>query len=299
TSNEVFDLEVLPETMLIEGGGFIALEFACLLQRLGVQVTVTYRGEQILRGFDDDVRNQVCDAVRAAGIEVLVRTEVQSIRREDGQLLASLSDGSSRRVGQLMFATGRTPATAGIGLEEAGVRLGRRGAIEVGPDSRSSVDSVWAVGDVTDRLALTPVAIREGHAFADTVFGGKPWTCDHDDVPQAVFSTPEIGTVGLTEAQARERVARVDVYRSSFRPMSNVLATRPERMLVKRVVDRDSDRVLGVHLCGPDAAEMIQLAGIAVKMGATKRQFDRTVAVHPTAAEELVTMREPVSPAAP
>lgn len=295
TSNEVFDLEVLPETMLIEGGGFIALEFACLLQRLGVQVTVTYRGEQILRGFDDDVRNQVCDAVRAAGIEVLVRTEVQSIRREDGQLLASLSDGSSRRVGQLMFATGRTPATAGIGLEEAGVRLGRRGAIEVGPDSRSSVDSIWAVGDVTDRLALTPVAIREGHAFADTVFGNKPWTCDHENVPAAVFSTPEVGVVGLTEAAARERHGRLRIYRTTFRPMHDTFNEEPSRVMMKLVVDDASDRVVGVHIVGPEAGEMIQLVGIAVKMGATKAQFDATVAVHPTAAEELVTLRTPVA----
>ncbi|HLS55791.1 MAG TPA: glutathione-disulfide reductase [Zeimonas sp.] len=299
TSNEVFDLPALPARMVIEGGGFIAVEFACLLQRLGVQVTLVYRGDLVLRRFDDDLRRHLDAAMRDAGIDIRTGETITAIERHDGGLRALTDRGATLDTDRVMLAVGRLPNTRALGLESAGVDVDERGAIRVGDDSRTTADGVWAVGDVTDRLALTPVAIREGHAFADTVFGGKPWTCDHDDVPQAVFSTPEIGTVGLTEAQARERVARVDVYRSSFRPMSNVLATRPERMLVKLVVDRDSDRVLGVHLCGPDAAEMIQLAGIAVKMGATKRQFDRTVAVHPTAAEELVTMREPVSPAAP
>jgi len=295
TSNEVFDLETLPESMLIEGGGFIALEFACLLQRLGVRVTVVYRGEQILRGFDDDIREHLAQAMRATGVEILVRTEVRAIRRDGGHLLVGLSDGTSRRVGQLMLATGRIPATAGIGLEEAGVKLSRRGAIEVSADSRSSVDSVWAVGDVTDRLALTPVAIREGHAFADTVFGNKPWTCDHENVPAAVFSTPEIGVVGLTEAAARERYGRLRIYRTAFRPMHDTFSEEPSRMLMKLVVDDASDRVVGVHITGPEAGEMIQLVGIAVKMGATKAQFDATVAVHPTTAEELVTLRTPVA----
>ncbi len=295
TSNEVFDLETLPESMLIEGGGFIALEFACLLQRLGVRVTVVYRGEQILRGFDDDVRDHLAQALRAAGIEVLVRTEVRAIRRDGAQLLASLSDGTSRRVGQLMLATGRVPATAGIGLEEAGVKLRERGAIAVGADSRTNVESIWAVGDVTDRVALTPVAIREGHAFADTVFGNRPWICDHEDVPAAVFSTPEIGVVGLTETAARERYGKLRIYRTTFRPMHDSFSEDPSRMLMKLVVDDASDRVVGVHIVGPEAGEMIQLAGIAVKMGATKAQFDATVAVHPTAAEELVTLRTPIA----
>lgn len=295
TSNEVFDLETLPDEMLIEGGGFIALEFACLLQRLGVKVTVVYRGEQILRGFDDDVREHLAQAMRKDGIEVLVRTEVKAIRRDNGQLVASLTNGTTRRVGQLMLATGRVPATAGIGLEEAGVTLRERGAIAVGPNSRTSVDSIWAVGDVTDRMALTPVAIREGHAFADTVFGDKPWVCDHENVPAAVFSTPEIGVVGLTETVARERHGELRIYRTSFRPMHDTFSEEPSRMLMKLVVDDESDRVLGVHIVGPEAAEMIQLVGIAVKMGATKAQFDATVAVHPTAAEELVTLRTPVA----
>lgn len=294
TSNEVFDLPELPARMVIEGGGFIAVEFACLLQRLGVQVTLVYRGDLILRRFDDDLRRHLDAAMRDAGIAIRTGETITAIERWGNGLRALTDRGAALDAEQVMLAVGRVPNTNGLGLETVGAEVDARGAIRVADDSRTTAEGVWAVGDVTDRLALTPVAIREGHAFADTVFGAEPWTCDHEDVPQAVFATPEIGTVGLTEAQARERFARVDVYRSSFRPMSNVLARRVERMLVKLVVDRDTDRVLGVHLCGPDAAEMIQLAGIAVKMKATKRQFDQTVAVHPTAAEELVTMRQPV-----
>jgi glutathione reductase (NADPH) len=294
TSNEVFDLPELPSRIVIEGGGFIAVEFACLLQRLGVQVTLVYRGDLILRRFDDDLRRHLDAAMREAGIAIRTGETITAIERRGAGLRALTDRGAALEADRVMLAVGRVPNTTGLGLETVGAEVDARGAIRVADDSRTTAEGVWAVGDVTDRLALTPVAIREGHAFADSVFGAEPWTCDHDDVPQAVFATPEIGTVGLTEAQARERFARVDVYRSRFRPMSNVLARRVERMLVKLVVDRDTDRVLGVHLCGPDAAEMIQLAGIAVKMKATKRQFDQTVAVHPTAAEELVTMREPV-----
>jgi len=299
TSNEVFDLPQLPARMIIEGGGFIAVEFACLLQRLGVRVTLVYRGDLVLRRFDDDLRRHLDAAMRATGIDIRTGETITAIERNRDGFLVRTDRGAVLDTDRVMFAVGRVPNTKGLGLESVGAEIDQRGAIRVSADSRTTAGNVWAVGDVTGRLELTPVAIREGHAFADTVFGGKSWTCDYEDVPEAVFSTPEIGTVGLTEAQARERFARVDVYRSSFRPMSNVLAARVERMLVKLVVDRDSDRVLGVHLCGPDAAEMIQLAGIAVKMGATKRQFDQTVAVHPTAAEELVTMRQPVDPAAP
>ena len=294
TSNEVFDLPALPASMLIEGGGFIAVEFACLLARLGVRITVAYRGEQILRGFDDDLRRHLADAMRAHGIEILTRCEVAGIGEDGDGYAVKLSTGETRRVGRVMLATGRLPNTSGLGLEAAGVKTGARGEILVSADSRTSAPTVWAVGDVTDRVALTPVAIREGHAFADTEFGGKPWTCDHRDVPVAVFATPEIGTVGLTEAEARERFADLRIFRTSFRPMSNSLSERVDRMMMKLVVDAASDRVLGVHVCGPDAAEMIQLAAIAVKMGATKAQFDATVAVHPSAAEELVTMRTPV-----
>lgn len=299
TSNEVFDLPRLPGRMVIEGGGFIAVEFACLLQRLGVEVTIVYRGDLVLRLFDDDLRRHLDAAMRDAGIAIRTGETIAAIERDGAGLRVRTARGESLATDSVMLALGRVPNTRGLGLETVGAELDERGAIRVSADSKTTAEGVWAVGDVTDRIALTPVAIREGHAFADTVFGGRPWTCDHEDVAQAVFATPEIGTVGLTEAQARERFAAIDVYRSRFRPMSNVLAPRIERMLVKLVVDRASDRVLGVHLCGPDAAEMIQLAAIAVKMGATKRQFDQTVAVHPTAAEELVTMREPVEPAEP
>jgi len=305
TSDEVFDLPELPPTMTIEGGGFIAMEFGCLLARLGVKVTIVYRGEQVLRGFDDDLRDHLADAMRAKGIEILTRTGIRAIGRtgaaspggadpHHGGYRITLSGGETRDTGLVMLATGRVPNVEGLGLERAGVETGARGAIRVSLDSCTSAPNIWAIGDVTDRLALTPVAIREGHAFADTVFGNRPWHCDHANVPAAVFSTPEIGTVGLTEAQARERHARVDVYRASFRPMAATLSDGGEKMLMKLVVDAGTDRVLGVHVCGPDAAEMIQLAAIAVKMGGTKHQFDQTVALHPTAAEELVTMRTPV-----
>jgi glutathione reductase (NADPH) len=301
TSNEVFDLPALPASITIEGGGFIAVEFACLLARLGVRVSVVYRGEQILRGFDDDLRDHLADAMRASGIEVMTHTEIRAIERAaDGTgdagtgYRVTLSGGEQRDTGLVMLATGRLPNVEGLGLERAGVETDAKGAIRVGTDSRTTAANIWAVGDVTNRLALTPVAIREGHAFADTVFGKRPWVCDHTNVPAAVFATPEIGTVGLTEAQARERHSRIDVYRASFRPMATVLSDSTEKMLMKLVVDAGTDRVLGVHVCGPDAAEMVQMAAIAVKMGATKRQFDETVALHPTAAEELVTMRTPV-----
>ena len=314
TSNEFFDLPALPESMTIEGGGFVAIEFACLLARMGVRVSVVYRGEQILRGFDDDLRDHLAQAMRAAGIEVLTRTEIRSITRTgDGEATTrtaapapaadgpapgegfriTLSGGEERATGLVTLATGRGPNVEGLGLDRAGVETDAKGAIRVGVDSRTTAANIWAVGDVTNRLALTPVAIREGHAFADTVFGKRPWFCDHANVPVAVFGTPEIGTVGLTEAQARERHSRIDIYRTTFRPMATVLSDSTERTLMKLVVDAGTDRVLGVHICGPDAAETIQMAAIAVKMGATKRQFDETVALHPSAAEELVTMRTP------
>ena len=294
TSNEIFDLPALPATMVIEGGGFIAVEFACLLQRLGVKVTLFYRGELILRGFDEDLRRHLDGAMREAGIEIRTKRTIAAIERTAAGYRVTDEHGERLDTGLVMLATGRVSNVHGLGLERVGVELDARGAIRVARDSRTSAPGIWAVGDVTGRIALTPVAIREGHAFADTEFGGNPWACDHRDVPMAVFSTPEIGTVGLTEAQARERHGSIDIYRSTFRPMSNVLSARAERMLMKLVVERDTDRVLGVHLCGPDAAEMIQLAAIPLKMGATKRQFDQAVAVHPSAAEELVTMRTPV-----
>jgi len=294
-SNDVFDLPQLPDAMVIEGGGYIAVEFACLLQRLGVQVTIAYRRDQILRGFDQDMRDHVTEAVRAAGIEIRTHCSISKIEGSPGDLTVHYDNGSHQKAGQVMMATGRKPNIQGLGLETAGVELNERGAIQVGRDSQTSAPSIWAVGDVTDRIALTPIAIREGHAFADTVFGNNPWFCDHELVPTAVFTTPELGTVGLPEHEARERYKHVQFYRSTFRPMSNVLCETPERMMMKMIVERESDRVLGVHICGPDAAEMVQLAGVALKMGATKAQVDQTVALHPSAAEELVTMRTPVS----
>ncbi|MEZ5652653.1 MAG: glutathione-disulfide reductase [Burkholderiaceae bacterium] len=295
TSNEVFDLAELPESIVIEGGGYIGVEFACMMQRMGVKVTLLYRGDKILRGFDDDLRDHVSEAMQAAGVTIRLRSQINAIAGSHGALEVRCDDGASLHAAQVMLATGRRPNTRAIGLETVGVECDEWGAIRVTADSRTNVEGIWAIGDVTNRLALTPVAIREGHAFADTVFGNRPWVCDHDDVPAAVFATPEIGTVGLSEQGARERGHDVAIFRSRFRPMTNVLCEVPERMMMKLVVDKADDRVLGVHVCGPDAAEIVQMAAIALKMKATKEQFDQTVALHPSAAEELVTMREPVA----
>ncbi|GMG84716.1 glutathione-disulfide reductase [Paralimibaculum aggregatum] len=293
TSNEVFDLPDLPASVVIVGGGYIACEFAGILNGLGAAVTLAYRGPQILRGFDDEVRAHVADEMRAKGVEILTGTDVAAIDKGADGCAVTLASGETRRAGTVLYATGRIPNTAGLGLEAAGVRLGRRGEVAVDAFSQTSVPSIYAVGDVTDRLALTPVAIREGAAFAETVFRGNPTRADHALVPTAVFTQPEIGTVGLSEEQARAE-GEIEVYRAAFRPMNTILAGRDERMLMKLIVAADSRRVLGVHIVGHGAGEMIQLAGVAVKMGATKEDFDRTVAVHPTAAEELVTMKTPV-----
>lgn len=293
TSNEIFDIPELPERLVILGGGYIASEFAGIMHGLGVQVTQVYRGPEILRGFDDDVRSHVANEMRAKGIEILTNAHVAGIETHGDGLTVALEDGRTLPAGIVLSATGRKPNTAGMGLEAAGVTLGRNGAITVDAYSQTSVPSIYAVGDVTDRLALTPVAIREGAAFAETVFGATPTRADHADVATAVFTQPEIGTVGLTEAEACER-HEIEVYKAAFRPMNTILAGREERMLMKLVVAREARTVLGVHIVGHGAGEMIQLAGILVKMGATKEDFDRTVAVHPTAAEELVTMKTPV-----
>jgi glutathione reductase (NADPH) len=294
TSNEAFDLDDLPDRVMVVGGGYIACEFAGIFNGLGAKVTQVYRREPILRGFDDDIRAHVQAAMRGRGVEILVNEDVARIKRAGGGLTVHLNSGERREVDRVLYATGRNPNSAGLGLEELGVKLGPAGEVVVDDWSQTSVPSIFAVGDVTDRLALTPVAIREGAAFADTIFGASPTRADHALVATAVFTQPEIGTVGLTEAQARE-TGPVEVYRAAFRPMQNILAGRDEKMLMKLLVAKESRKVLGVHIVGPSAGEMIQLAGIAVKMGATKEDFDRTVAVHPTAAEELVTMREPVS----
>lgn len=291
SSNEAFYLKELPKRILIQGGGYIAVEFAGIFRGLGSEVTLVYRGDNILRGFDDDVREHLHGEMEKRGIKVLTRKLVDAVEKVDHGLCVSLSDHETVIADQVMFATGRRPNVTGLGLDRAGVALNATGAIKVDKFSRTSVPHIYAVGDVTDRFNLTPVAIREGHAFADTVFGGKDVIVDHTDIPTAVFSEPEIGVIGLTEMDARERYRHVDIYKSSFRALKMTLAARDTRCFFKLVVDGESDRVLGCHIVGPDAGEMIQLVGIAIKMNATKTDFDRVMAVHPTAAEELVTMR--------
>ncbi|MCB1366403.1 MAG: glutathione-disulfide reductase [Rhodobacteraceae bacterium] len=294
TSNEIFHLERQPGHILIVGGGYIACEFACIMRGLGSEVTQFYRGAQILRGFDDEVRGHVSDEMIARGINLHLGTDVMSIwKLEDGRFSVKCTNGSVSVVDQVMYATGRVPNTENLGLEAAGVATGRKGEIVVDAWSQTNVPSVYAVGDVTDRVQLTPVAIREGVAFVETVFRANPTRADHENIPTAVFTQPEIGTVGLTEEAARD-LEPIEVYRSSFRPMMHILANRSERMLMKMIVSKATRRVLGVHIVGHAAAEMIQMVGIAVKMGATKEDFDATMALHPSAAEELVTMKTPV-----
>jgi glutathione reductase (NADPH) len=292
SSNEAFHLDELPKRILIQGGGYIAVEFAGIFNGLGSEVTLVYRGDNILRGFDDDVRELLRSEMERRGIKVITRQTVDGVEKIEHGYCAELSDRRSFTVDRVMFATGRWPNVRGLGLEAAGVALARTGGIAVDDFSRTSVPHIHAVGDVTNRVNLTPVAIREGHAFADTVFGNKPTRVDHANVPTAVFSEPEVGVIGLTEAQARAQLAKVDIYKTSFRPMKMSLAGRDTRAFFKLVVDGETDRLVGCHIVGPDAGEMIQLVGIAVRMKATKADFDATMAVHPTAAEELVTLRE-------
>jgi len=295
SSNEAFHLPALPQRVLVQGGGYIAVEFACIFAGMGAQVTLVYRGENILRGFDDDVRTHLRHEMERRGIRVICGRTVVEVTQSGAAHPAKLSDGQWIDVDKVMFATGRKPNVAGLGLEKVGVKLAENGGIAVDEFSRTSVPHIYAVGDVTNRVNLTPVAIREGHAFADTVFGNKPTKVDHINVPTAVFSEPEVGVVGLTETQAREKFPRVDIYKTSFRPMKATLSGRETRILMKLVVDGTTDRMLGCHIVGEAAAEMIQVVGIAVKMGATKADFDATMALHPTAAEELVTMRTPTT----
>ncbi|HSD10922.1 MAG TPA: glutathione-disulfide reductase, partial [Candidatus Binatia bacterium] len=292
TSNEAFHLERLPRRVLIVGGGYIAVEFAGIFKGLGAEVILAYRGPLFLRGFDDDLRAALAVEMRKRGIDLRFDTTIEAIERVDGSLRARLSGGRTLDADQVMLATGRTPNTRGIGLEEAGVELDRVGAIRVDPLSRSSVPSIYAIGDCTNRMNLTPVAIAEARAFVETAFRQNPTPTDYRDVPTAVFSQPSLGTVGLTEAEARERFPAIDVYRSTFRPLKHTLSGRDEETLMKLVVDRESDRVLGCHMIGPDAGEVIQGFAVALRCNATKAQFDATVGIHPTAAEEFVTMRE-------
>ena len=291
TSNEIFDLKTFPRRLLVLGAGYIGLEFASVFARLGAEVTVAFRGDEILNGFDDDMRRGLADALRHAGITLLPRTLPNALRGADGAVEVAMPDGTSPIFDQVLIATGRRPNTRGLGLADAGVGLGASGAVIVDAYGASSVPSIHAVGDVTHRVNLTPVAVREGHALADTLFGGRPTPVDRDDVASAVFCTPEIGSVGLSEADARRRFDIVDIYRASFRPLKAALSGRQEKVIIKLVVDGTTDRVLGVHILGPDAGELIQMVAIAVKMRASKADFDATMAVHPTMAEEIVTMR--------
>jgi len=294
TSDEAFELPALPRRILIVGGGYIALEFGGIFRGLGAQVTLAYRGAQILRGFDDDVRAHLAAEVAKKGVRVLLESTVSGVvRRADGSL-----EAGGVQCDAVMFAIGRAPATSGLGLAEIGVRLDDAGGVVVDRYCRSSVPHCYAVGDVTHRLALTPVAIKEGAAVAATLFGGVETPVDHDDVPSAVFSQPPVGTVGLSEAKALEKFGRVDVYKASFKPLRHTLSGRDERTLVKLVVDAATQRVAGAHMVGPDAPEIIQGIALAVKARLTKAQFDATVGIHPTAAEEFVTLRDKTTLAA-
>jgi glutathione reductase (NADPH) len=294
TSEEAFDLPALPERMVIVGGGFIAVEFAGIFNGLGVDVTLVYRGEQVLRGFDEDIRSHVAAEMQRRGVKLILEAHPAEISGRSGDLQCRLSDGQVLPASQVMLATGRKPHTRGLGLETAGVETGPNGEIRVDAWSRTSAPGVWAVGDVTDRINLTPVAIREGAAFARTEFYGQPTAFDHEAVASAVFSQPPVGTVGLTEAEARATYPKIDIYMSRFRPMKETFYGGQEQALVKLVVDAGTQRMLGCHVVGPDAPEIIQMAAVPLKLGVTKAQWDSACAVHPTLAEELVTLSEPV-----
>jgi glutathione reductase (NADPH) len=314
-SDDIFKLDSLPESILIVGGGYIASEFACILNGLGVKVTQFYRGEQILRGFDDEARGLVAEMMQEQGVDLKLGTDIVDMwpadqgdspkamgaRPDDrapdtatgpGPVIVKASNGTEQRFDRLLFATGRTPNSSDLGLDDLGIKIDRRGAIEVDEYSQTAVPSVYAIGDVTDRIQLTPVAIREGMAFTETVFKNNPTAVDHENVASAVFTQPELGSVGLSEEQARER-EEIEVYSTSFRPMRTAFADKPARVLMKLVVSKASRKVLGCQIVAEAAGELIQMVGIAVKAGLTKEDFDRTVAVHPTMSEELVTMQEP------
>ena len=291
SSNEAFYLEQLPKRAIIVGGGYIAVEFATIFQGLGVEVTELYRGELFLRGFDVDVRKVLADEMRKREVELRFNTDVARIDKADGGLQATLLDGTTLEADLIMYATGRLPKTKNIGLEAVGVEMNEIGAVAVDAYSQSSVPNIYAIGDCTDRLNLTPMAIAEGQAMAETLFHNNPIKPDHTDVATAVFSHPPIGTIGLTEEEARERYGEVDIYKSTFRPLKHTLSGRDEKTFMKLIVDPASDRVLGCHMIGPDSGEIIQGFSVAIKCQATKAQFDATIGIHPTAAEEFVTMR--------
>jgi glutathione reductase (NADPH) len=293
TSNEAFHIDTLPDAMIIVGGGYIAVEFAGIFNGLGVDTTLVYRGDKILRGFDDEVRDHTATEMAKKGVAIKTESNIAAIVKTVSGFTVTYKDGSTQDTGLVMYATGRVPMTQNLGLEEAGIELGAKGEVLVDAYSKTNIDSIYAVGDVTERAQLTPVAIREGAAFAETVFNDNPQAVDHSLIPTAVFSQPPIGTVGLSEEAAKAAGHEFDVYGSAFRPMKHTLSGNEEKTLMKLLVDKTSDKVLGLHIVGPDSGEMIQAFGIAVSMGATKAQFDATVAVHPTAAEEMVTFKLP------
>jgi len=292
TSNEIFHLESQPKSAIVVGGGYIAVEFAGILNGIGTNTHLIYRGPQILRGFDDSIAKHLQEEIIKKGIDLKLENNVVSITLDsDGKKAVTLSDGASLTVDCVLFATGRSPNTQDINIDATGVKLGRKNEVLVDEQSRTNVEHIFAVGDVTDRIALTPVATMEGHAFADTFFGNNPRLADHTNVPSAVFSQPPVGSVGLSEAQAREKFSNVDTYSSSFRVLKHTLTDNTERTLMKLIVDADSDKVIGAHMVGPDAAEIMQGVAIAIKAGASKADFDATVGIHPSTAEEFCTMR--------
>jgi glutathione reductase (NADPH) len=295
TSNEAFFLDDLPKRVVMVGGGYIAVEFAGILHGYGSHVTQLYRGDMFLRGFDQDLRSHLAAEMLKQGIDLRFNANIASLEKTADGIGATLEDGSTLEADVVMYATGRAPNTRNIGLEELGVEIKKDGSIVVDDQFKTSVDNIYALGDVIDRFQLTPVAIAEAMVLSGNLFNGQNLSTDYANIPTAVFSHPNIGTVGLSEEQAREEYADIDVYKSDFKPMLHTLSGRDERTLMKLIVDKASDRVVGCHMVGPDAGEIIQGMGVALKAGATKAQFDATVGIHPTAAEEFVTMREPVS----
>ena len=291
TSNEAFHLEKLPKRILIAGGGYIALEFAHIFHGLGVEVSLIYRGEKVLRGFDDDIRDSLQDSMKKRGLHLALGCEFTKIEKRGDCLHAETNKGDVIETDEIMVAIGRAPNTEMLHVEKAGVELGKRGEVKVDRFSRTSAEHIYAIGDVTDRLQLTPVAIHEAMCFARTAFEGKPTAPDHENIATAVFTTPEIGVVGMSETKALGMGHAIDVYKSTFRPLRHTMTGRDEKMMMKLIVDQKTDKVLGCHIFGHSAAEIIQIVGVTLKMGATKAQFDSTIALHPSAAEELVTMR--------
>jgi len=295
SSNEAFFLESLPEKIIIVGGGYIAVEFAGIFHGLGVDTTLLYRGSLFLRGFDQDVRQVLADEMQKKGINIKFNSNISEIEKTDNQLIATLEDSEQLEAGQIMYATGRKPMTDDIGLETVGIELDEKNAIKVNEQYQTNIPSIYAIGDVTNRVNLTPVALAEGMVLAKRLFGNEDKDVDYADIPTCVFSQPNIGTVGLTEEQARDKYDDIELFKSSFKPMKLSLSDSDEKTFMKLIVDKSSDRVVGVHMLGPDAGEIIQGIGIALKAGATKKVFDSTIGIHPTAAEEFVTMRDPAS----